>query len=30
LTDHKSGIADHGRMLWQVVMLEKSLKRLFG
>lgn len=28
--DHKAGIADHGRLLWQLVMLEKSVKRLFG
>jgi asparagine synthase (glutamine-hydrolysing) len=28
--DHKAGLADHGRMLWQMVMLEKSLNRLFG
>ena len=28
--DHKSGLADHGRLLWQMVMLEKSLNRLFG
>ena len=28
--DHKAGLADHGRLLWQMVMLEKSLGRLFG
>jgi asparagine synthase (glutamine-hydrolysing) len=28
--DHKSGIADHGRLLWQLLMLDKSLGRLFG
>ncbi|MET0248564.1 MAG: asparagine synthase-related protein, partial [Sphingobium sp.] len=28
--DHKSGLADHGRLLWQLVMLDKSLGRLFG
>jgi asparagine synthase (glutamine-hydrolysing) len=28
--DHKSGRADHGRLLWQLLMLEKSLRRLFG
>ncbi len=28
--DHKSGLADHGRLLWQMVMLEKALVRLFG
>jgi asparagine synthase (glutamine-hydrolysing) len=28
--DHKSGLADHGRLIWQLVMLDKSLTRLFG
>ncbi len=28
--DHKSGLADHGRLIWQLVMLDKSLNRLFG
>lgn len=28
--DHKSGLADNGRLLWQLVMLEKSVKRVFG
>jgi asparagine synthase (glutamine-hydrolysing) len=28
--DHKAGIADNGRLLWQLVMLEKSLNRLFA
>jgi len=28
--DHKAGLADNGRLLWQMVMLEKSMKRLFG
>jgi asparagine synthase (glutamine-hydrolysing) len=28
--DHKSGVSDHGRLLWQLVMLDKSLGRLFG
>ena len=28
--DHRAGIADHGRTLWQFVMLERSLKHLFG
>jgi asparagine synthase (glutamine-hydrolysing) len=28
--DHRSGVADNGRLLWQLVMLEKSLNRLFG
>ena len=27
---HKSGRADHGRLLWQLFMLDKSLQRLFG
>lgn len=27
---HRSGRAEHGRTLWQFVMLEKSLTRLFG
>ncbi len=27
---HRSGRADHGRTLWQLVMLERSLSRLFG
>jgi asparagine synthase (glutamine-hydrolysing) len=28
--DHRTGRAEHGRTLWQFLMLEKSLKRLFG
>lgn len=28
--DHRSGLGEHGRLLWQLVMLEKSLVRLFG
>ncbi|TZG29116.1 XrtA/PEP-CTERM system amidotransferase [Sphingomonas montanisoli] len=28
--DHKSGLSDHGRLLWQLMMLDKSLSRLFG
>jgi asparagine synthase (glutamine-hydrolysing) len=28
--DHRAGIADNGRLLWQLVMLDKSLNRLFG
>ncbi len=28
--DHRSGLADHGRLLWQLMMLDKSLGRLFG
>lgn len=27
--DHKCGMADNGRLIWQLVMLEKSLGRLF-
>ncbi|MDB5689892.1 MAG: amidotransferase 1, exosortase system-associated [Sphingomonas bacterium] len=28
--DHRSGVSDHGRLLWQLVMLDQSLGRLFG
>jgi asparagine synthase (glutamine-hydrolysing) len=28
--DHRAGRAEHGRTLWQFLMLERSLKRLFG
>ncbi|NLS26994.1 Asparagine synthetase 1 [Sphingomonas sp. S2M10] len=28
--DHRAGRAEHGRTLWQLVMLERSLARLFG
>lgn len=28
--DHRAGRADHGRTLWQLLMLEKSVKRLFA
>lgn len=28
--DHQAGIADHGRLLWQLIMLEKAMTRLFG
>jgi asparagine synthase (glutamine-hydrolysing) len=28
--EHKAGIGEHGRLLWQLVMLDKSLSRLFG
>ena len=28
--DHKAGRAEHGRTLWQLLMLERSLMRLFG
>ncbi len=27
---HQSGRSDHGRLLWQLMMLDKSLSRLFG
>jgi asparagine synthase (glutamine-hydrolysing) len=27
---HRSGKADHGRLLWQLLMLDKSLQKLFG
>ena len=27
---HQSGRSDHGRLLWQLVMFEKSMARLFG
>src|SRR3546814_8530757 len=27
---HQSGRRDHGRLIWQYFMLEKSLARLFG
>jgi asparagine synthase (glutamine-hydrolysing) len=29
-TEHRSGRAEHGRLLWQLLMLDKSLQRLFG
>lgn len=28
--DHISGKSDHGRLLWQLIMLDKSIQRLFG
>ncbi|MBB4642117.1 XrtA/PEP-CTERM system amidotransferase [Rhizorhapis suberifaciens] len=28
--EHRSGLADHGRLLWQLVMLDRSLKGLFS
>ncbi|HEY1605979.1 MAG TPA: XrtA/PEP-CTERM system amidotransferase [Allosphingosinicella sp.] len=28
--DHRSGRAEHGRTLWQLLMLERSLQRVFG
>ncbi|TXC68915.1 amidotransferase 1, exosortase A system-associated [Sphingorhabdus soli] len=27
---HRSGLSDHGRLIWQLVMLDKALVRLFG
>ena len=27
--DHRAGRADHGRTLWQLVMLERAMKRIF-
>ena len=27
---HQSGRSDHGRLLWQLMMLDKSLANLFG
>ena len=27
---HQSGRSEHGRQIWQLLMLEKSLTRLFG
>jgi asparagine synthase (glutamine-hydrolysing) len=27
--EHQAGKADHGRLLWQLLMLDKSLKRIF-
>jgi asparagine synthase (glutamine-hydrolysing) len=29
-SEHRSGRADHGRLLWQLLMLDKSLQRIFG
>ncbi|WP_156678223.1 XrtA/PEP-CTERM system amidotransferase [Sphingomonas profundi] len=28
--DHRAGRSDHGRLLWQLLMLDKALGRLFG
>ncbi|RZM31311.1 MAG: asparagine synthetase B, partial [Sphingomonas sp.] len=28
--DHRNGVAEHGRTLWQLVMLERAMARLFG
>lgn len=30
VSDHRRGWADHGRAIWQLVMLDKALARLFG
>ena len=30
VTEHQSGRSDHGRLLWQLMMLDKSLSSLFG
>jgi len=30
VTDHQSGRFDHGRLLWQLMMLDRSLGALFG
>ena len=30
VNDHRSGLRDHGRLLWQLVMFEKAMVRLFG
>ncbi len=28
--EHVSGLVDHGRLLWQLVMLDKSMTKMFG
>ncbi len=28
--DHKAGLADHGRLLWQLLVLDRSIARLFA
>ena len=28
--EHRSGRSDHGRLLWQLLMLDRSLQRVFG
>jgi len=28
--DHQAGVADHGRLLWQLLMLDRSLARIFA
>ncbi|MDE2041755.1 MAG: asparagine synthetase B, partial [Alphaproteobacteria bacterium] len=30
IADHSQGLADHGRLIWQMLMLEKALGRVFG
>ncbi len=30
VSTHRSGASDHGRLLWQLVMFEKAMARLFG
>jgi len=30
VVDHQRGLADHGRTLWQLMMLDRSLKKQFG
>jgi asparagine synthase (glutamine-hydrolysing) len=30
VADHQSGLSDHGRLLWQLMMLDRSLGHLFG
>ncbi|MEY4269232.1 MAG: hypothetical protein RLZZ58_448, partial [Pseudomonadota bacterium] len=27
---HQSGRSDHSRLIWQILMMEKSLAKLFG
>ena len=30
VADHRAGISDHGRLIWQLMMLDKALTRVFG
>ncbi len=30
VAEHRSGKVEHGRLLWQLLMLDRSLKRVFG
>lgn len=30
VADHRAGISDHGRLIWQLMMLDKALIRVFG